>query len=105
MRTPDELEAVAVEAYGPYATASVPEVRAVADGIRRARLRLRTLAERSDCGRTVRYAQAMLARDPVGADGGAACDALGQRMRPLAWIDHALAGAVGERAAITPSEL
>lgn len=105
MRTPEELEAVAVEAYGPYATVSVPEVRALADAIRRARGRLRTLAGRSDCGRTVRYAQATLARDHVGADGDRACDVLGQRMRPLAWIEHALSGAGGERAAVTPCEL
>lgn len=105
MRTPEELEAVAVEAYGPYATVSVPEVRTLADAIRRARRRLCTLAGRSDCGRTVRYAQATLARDHVGADGGRACDVLGQRMRPLAWIEHALVGAGGERAAVTPSEL
>lgn len=105
MRTPDELEAVAVEAYGPYATVSVLEVRALADALRRARRRLRTLAERSDCGRTVRHSQATLARDHVGADGGKACDVLGQPMRPLAWIEHALVGAGGERAAVTPSEL
>jgi hypothetical protein len=105
MRTPEELEAVAVEAYGPYAAVAVAEVRALADGIRAARRRLHTLAERSDCGRTVRYAQRTLARDALGVDGGAARDALGAPIRPLAWVEHALCGAGGERAAVTPAEL
>ena len=105
MRTPEQLEAVAVEAYGPYAAASVAEVDALVQALRVSRHRLATLADRSDCGRTVRYAQRTLACDPIGADGGAARDALGQPLRPLAWLEQALRGASGERAAVTPAEL
>ncbi|HET7843083.1 MAG TPA: hypothetical protein VFL14_02965 [Xanthomonadales bacterium] len=105
MRTPEQLEAVAVEAYGPYAAASVAEVGALVRELRILRHRLAILAERSDCGRTVRYAQRTLARDPLGAEGGSARDALGQPLRPLAWLEQALRGATGERAAVTPAEL
>jgi hypothetical protein len=105
MRTPDELEAVAVEAYGPYAAVCVTEVRSVTDAVRWLRRRLHTLAERSECGRTVRFAQRTLARDAVGAECAVATDTRGERVRPLAWIEHALNGAGGERAAVTPSEL
>jgi len=105
VRTHEELEALAVEAYGPYAAVSVPEVVALAREIRAMRRGIATLAARSACGRTVRYAQRVLARDALGVDGGTGRDALGQPLRPLPWIEHALRGAGGERAAVTPAEL
>lgn len=100
MRSVSEIEARAVEGYGPYADAQVGEVRLLARGLRRLHGALATLAERSDCGRSVRHAQRMLARDRLGL-----AHRHGGEMRPLTWIERALDGFDGRGAMVTPAEL